>query len=307
MVGASATASQAALSSAGHPYNLRALAQGLNNASWSLRGTRLLEDSSQPCGFFQDACRTENIHATLLLLCLCAIVVLIICAFAFFRHDKEEMITPLCPPLVVRENVLNFTLELEEKVESFIVADFKGEPVCRVAIDCPDPFRTGCTGVAATARVQNVLGQTLATVVARRGTDESQSLALCRAGCEIFGFVVHESPGRFVVRHRTGVHLIALIGDFGNLEVDGINPVGSKVCGFTSKGAKISGYVLQHVDAGLVISAMIAILVSRRLALAEAPPQLPPHRPLSPALVEEAPAPETECATLPAGHAMMAA
>jgi len=130
--------------------------------------------------------------------------------------------------------------------------------------------------VAATARLQNTNDCTLATVVARNVA--GPGIALCRAGCEIFGFVECEDPTRYNVRHRTGVHLLTLLGDFRDVDVHGINPVGSKVCWFKKVGTECRGRVLQHVDAGLVICSLMAVHLHRRIqAGAIAVPCSPPR------------------------------
>lgn len=221
-----------------------------------------------------DSCRIESLHALLLLVGLCTTIVFILCAFAFFREDKEEQITPLCPQLMVHEASLEFTLPLDSKAEMMTIDDLSGKPMCKVAMDYPDPFRPGSSGVAATVRLQSIQDVTLATVVARNVAVLGQGLALCRAGCEIFGFVEPEGQNRYFVRHRTGVHLLTLCGDFDNMDVEGINPVGSKVCWFKQKGDSCQGQVLQHVDAGLVLCSLLATRVHRRLSAASVPPAL---------------------------------
>jgi len=208
-------------------------------------------------------CGVEKLHAVVLFGGLCLTLVVMLCAFAFFREDKEEQITPLCPQLVVRDSDLAFKMPFDEQVEQMKVTNLKGEVIGKVVLDWPDLFRPGSCGVAATARLQNTNDCTLATVVARNVS--GPGIALCRAGCEIFGFVEAEDRCRYNVRHRTGVHLLTLTGDFDKVDVEGINPVGSKVCWFKKVGLECRGRVLQHVDAGLVICSLMAVHLHRRL------------------------------------------
>jgi len=121
--------------------------------------------------------------------------------------------------------------------------------------------------VVATVRLLSDAGVTLATVVASMGT-QGLGLALYRGNSEIFGFVKAEPPRRYHVRHRTGVHLLTLIGDFNVLDLDGTNPVGSRVCAFKTIGGDCNGRVLQHVDAGLILCSLMATYVHRRLTFA---------------------------------------
>lgn len=236
------------------------------NVSWNMRGAWLLQTSVEICGPGQDSCRLESLHALYLLVGICTSIMLIICAFAFFREDKEEQITPLCPQLVVKDGDLSVKLPLNAQADNnMVVTDLNGVTICKVAMDWPDPFRPGASGVAATVRLQNNLDLTLATVVARSVPVVGQGLALCRAGCEIFGFVEPDGPTRYNVRHRTGVHLLTLVGDFVNLDIEGINPVGSKVCWFKQVGNEQTGKILQHVDAGLVLCSLLSTQVHRRL------------------------------------------
>lgn len=227
-----------------------------------------------PPGVNAMLCKSENTEALLLLIILCTAITSIMCAFAFFREDKEEQITPLCPQLLVAEPELRFHLPLGGQADSMVVTDDNGRTRCKVVIDWPDPFRPGTSGVAATVRLQNEMGDLLATVVARNVAMQGQGLALCRSGCEIFGFVEPEmQPNRrYHVRHRTGVHLLTLIGDFASMDIEGINPVGSKVCSLTKLGFECSGKIIQHIDAGLVLCSILATYVHRRLSVTVASP-----------------------------------
>jgi hypothetical protein len=252
----------------------------VGGVQWGMRGAWLLQAKAAVCGHAdslgQDPCNIESVQALILLICLSAGIVSIICAVAFFREDKEEQITPLCPQLVVKDVDQSFSLPLDTQADTMAVTDpASNQPICKVVFDWPDPLRPGGSGVAATARLQNTLDLTLGTVVARNVAVVGQGLALCRAGCEIFGFVEPEGPRRYSVRHRTGVHLLTLTGDFEGIDIEGINPVGSKVCWFKKVGSECQGRVLQHVDAGLVICSLLATHVHQRLTMS-GPPTLPP-------------------------------
>lgn len=227
----------------------------------------MLQDGSKLCDGTLD-CRLESIHLMMLLCSLCVGIVAVVCAFTFIREDKEEQITPLCPQLVVRNTDLKFQIPLDGQGGTFDVTcvDEPQDLICKVAMDWTDPFKTGTSGVAATVRLQNAMDFTVATVVARNVAVVGQSLALCRAGCEIFGFVEPDGDHRYLVRHRTGVHLLTLIGDFETGNIDGLNPVGAKVCTVHRVGGATQGRVLQHVDAGLVIASLLATRVHRLLA-----------------------------------------
>jgi len=245
-------------------------AGGLSGIAWMLQMSSSGCTSSDP-----ELCRAETIHAILLLTFLTVSIIMIICAFVFFREDKEEAITPLCPALVVREEDINFTLPLGSNADNMTVMNLgTGQPICKVLMEWPDPFRPGGQGVVGTARLLNNLDLPLATVVARQVAIMGQGLALCRAGCEIFGFVEPDGPMRYSVKHRTGVHLLTLTGDFASFDIEGINPVGSKVCWFKKVRNECRGRALQHVDAGLVLCSLLATHVHRRL-LATAALQAP--------------------------------
>merc|ERR1719393_1117929 len=107
-------------------------------------------------------CYVERIKVAVVLITLCTTIVLVICAFTFFREDKEEQITPLCPQLVVKENELNFQFEIapegmSSQGEDISVLDSKqpSAVLCKISADFPDPFRGSSHGVAATVRVHN--------------------------------------------------------------------------------------------------------------------------------------------------------
>lgn len=232
-------------------------------ASWLFKKCEL-HDIEDSCSFGS----YEGTTVLILLIGLCAAILIILCTFTFFREDKEEQITPLCPQLVVKDFEMNFKLPLGSEADSMAVTDRKGDSICQVSLDWPDPFRPQSTGVAATIRLQSSAGgAVLATVVARNVAVVGQGLALCRSGCEIFGFVEPEIDRRYHVRHRTGTHLLTLFGDFDAVSIEGINPVGSKVCSIQkSSDGIVYGRVLQHVDAGLVLCALMATHVHKRLA-----------------------------------------
>merc|ERR1719343_1876491 len=139
--------------------------------------------------------------------------------------------------MVVKDSSLTVRVPLPSEAGGVpVVSQSSGECIGKVSLEWPDPFRPSDSGVSATMRLQNAADVTLATVVARNVAVVGQGLTLCRAGCEIFGFVEPDGPRRYHVRHRTGVHLLTLVGDFASLNVEGINPVGSKVCWFKKVG-----------------------------------------------------------------------
>mmetsp|Transcript_34574 Transcript_34574/g.79017 ORF Transcript_34574/g.79017 Transcript_34574/m.79017 type:complete len:370 (-) Transcript_34574:39-1148(-) len=239
-------------------------------------GSRLCSDP--------DECALETTHMILMVGCLSMAIILVICTFNFIREEKEELITPLSPQLMVRERELVFKMPAEPLDASaaaveFEVWDADDKVLCKITMDWPDPFKPGAVpgaaGVAATVRVQNPLDVTLATVVARSVAVVGQGIALCKTGCEIFGFVDVESENKYQVRHRSGVQLLTLVGDFANCDVEGYNPAGTKVCrllreppttsGLGEIGPAIRGRIHQQVDAGLIISSFLATQVHRRL------------------------------------------
>lgn len=242
-------------------------------------GAAFLQQTAQMCDSFS-ACRSESTQALVLLILLCATIATITVLFAFFREDKEEQITPLCPQLVVQREELRFKMDLDLQIQSMastpsetparmdVLDEELDKPICAFFVDWMDPFRQSAGGVAATVRLQSNLDLTLATVVARNIPVVGQGLALCRTGCEIFGFVEPKGNRRYDVRHRTGVHLLTLVGEFGSdFSIEGINPVGSTVCWFKKVAGEhqCRGRVLQSVDAGLIISSILATQVHRRL------------------------------------------
>jgi len=218
-------------------------------------------------------CRADSLHALALMIFLCSAIIAIIFAFAFFREDKEEQITPLCPQMVVREWESHWVLPLETQADSMAITDPDGKIRCKVITDWPDPFRPSSNGIAASVHLQSDSGELLATVVARNVSMQGQGIALCKAGCEIFGFVEPDTsshPRRYYVRHRSGLHLLTLIGDFGAMDVDAVNHVGSVVASFKKDGADCHGRTTQHVDAGLIICSLMAARVHRRLSMSPA-------------------------------------
>lgn len=231
----------------------------------------LQQDCSDRAGsVLMDAvCDDESRQVIIILLSLCALISIIFCLFTFLREDKDEQITPLCPQLIVKEEILKFRLSIDSQEPSIELTNEKGVAICKVAVEWPDPFRNVSSGVAATVRVKNNGGLTLATVIARNVAVAGQGIALCRAGCEIFGFVEPDGPRRYIVRHRTNVTLLSLMGDFSarGADIDGANPAGTVVfkAKIDAESGVLSGHVVQHVDAGLVVCSVLATQVHKRL------------------------------------------
>lgn len=268
------------------PFDSASTLAHSGKASMNLRGLWLLQEAtetlSRTCGPDDPNCSAESAKIMVLFISLCATIAIVICAFNFFREDREEQITPLCPQLVVKDTELKFSLPAlplfsqGESTNNMEVHDNKKSCVCKISMDWPDPFRGSPHGVAATVRLHKS-DMTLATIVARNVAVMGQGLALCRTGCEIFGFVEPEG-NKYIVRHRTGVHLLTLIGSFGPdtsqdpkdqqdiWDIEGFNPVGSKVCSMKKVGDECVGKVTQHVDAGLILCAIMATYVHRRLS-----------------------------------------
>lgn len=221
------------------------------------------------------ACHGESLQVMLVLIFLTTSIVTIMCALNSFREDKEEQITPLCPQMVVKESELAFTMALGSQVEETMdITDQEGKTRCKVLVDYPDPFRPGTSGVAATVRLVNEFGDILGTVVARNVAMQGQGLALCRGSHEIFGFVEPEGhpPKRYHVRHRTGVHMLTLTGDFGEMDIGVFNPARVMVGSVKKVGDECHGRILQHVDSGLVLCSLLATYIHRRLATTAAAP-----------------------------------
>ncbi|CAE7741302.1 phr [Symbiodinium pilosum] len=103
----------------------------------------------------------------------------------------------------------------------------------------------------------------------------SHAFSLCRNHNkdEPFAFVTPEhpeNPRRFFVRHRMGYPLMSLDGDFGpegQINVRGLNKDNYQICGLEKTGSgECQCFVLQHIDAGLVLGALSAIRLHSRLA-----------------------------------------
>jgi len=245
-----------------------------SNVDWGMRDAlQLVQQVIGACdqGY---GCKEDRGTILVILFFLTISILTIVTTFFFFREDKEEQVTPLCPQLVVKDSFLTFKIALDPLAEKLEVItndkDGNHKTIAKVAMDWPDPFRPCASGIASTARLQNTSGLNLATVVARNVAVSGQALALCRSGCEIFGFVEPDTPLRYQVKHRTGVHLLTIAGDFSTWNVDGVNPAGAVVFSAKQEGNFCVGKVQQHVDAGLVICCIIAAHIHRVL---QQPPQ----------------------------------
>lgn len=215
----------------------------------------------QVCGELgSSACQQESLHIALLVSVLCSGLVFVCCLLAVLRDDREDYITPLSPQFVVKRQTLGFKMPADPSdKQSFDVTGLNDEVLCRVFIDWPDIGNQGLNGVTATLRVQSLLDMTIATVVARSVAVVGQSLALCRAGCEIFGFVeVDDTENLFTTRHRTGLPLIKLRHDPESSDLELHNSIGMQVSTLRCDGAHCVGHVCAEVDFGLVLCTVLA-------------------------------------------------
>jgi hypothetical protein len=220
----------------------------------------LLQDSVE-CELGMDVCKAEVFKVLTLLIGLCVCIIVVICLFSFFREDKDEQITPLCPQMVVNTPGFMFKLQLTGAPQSVAVLGADDQPINQVLIDYPAP---AVGGVVAQVRLLDMHSKILATVVARDIGAGAQGLALLR-GHEIFGFVEPEGNNVYQVRHRMGVHLLTLAGDFDEWDVEGANAAETKVCSFRKTGDECRGFVMEQVDSGLVIASLLAIHVHQHL------------------------------------------
>lgn len=266
----------------------------LNPSSVFLESSEQVHRAAAQCQGL--TCGTEGLQVVMVAILLASAIVSIIVALNFFREDKEEQITPLCPQLAV-DSETPFSLVLHRQTETTEVTGLRHR--CRAVIDYPDPFRPGSSGVTATVRLVSDW-DLLATVVVRSVSMQGQGLALCRGGNDIFGFVEPEAhTKRYHVRHRTGVHMMTLAGDFEKMSIGFFNPARVQVGSIKMSGEECSGHVLQQVDAGLVLASFLGAYIHQQLTRYPAPVRspTPPEGPggsaSSPASAAEAEAKES--------------
>lgn len=221
-------------------------------------------------------CYSDQIHLMMLLVLLCLTIGSMLCAFGFFREDKDEMFTPLTPQLVVKKEAqLNMRFPFDTQEENFEIHRMDGEVLCRVALEWPDPFREGSSsnaGVLGSFKIQSAKGNNIAIVKARQHSAMGQSLQLCRPTAheyiaDMFAFIEPEAENRYCIRHRTGYPLLTLSGSFSGpgLHVEGRNKDSALICELKKVGEHCECFVLQYVDAGLVIGGLLAVLLQSRM------------------------------------------
>lgn len=229
----------------------------------SLRGQWVSLRQQQSCT--GASCIAQNIEVVVLTCGLLTGIILVLVSFACMREDKEEQILPLCPHLMVTKPKLDFNLALSAFSNHCNVLDVEGDLLCEVSVDVPEHPKSE---VLAVARLQGIGETTLATVIIRNvSSGAGQSIALVRAGCEIFGFVEPVDPNVYKVMHRSGVHLLTLRGNFDMIDIEALNPANTPVAMIRQKGRRLFGRIMQHVDAGLVIACFLATQVHRSLRM----------------------------------------
>jgi hypothetical protein len=218
-----------------------------------------------------DECRAEGIKALALFIALSITIVTVLCMFAFFREDKEEQITPLSPQMIVKDEDKAFTLTLTSAVSQMLMTDTSGKVFLRASVDYPDPDRPQASGVAARAGIKDDRDVMVATVLARR-SGPHLSIVICRASYDIFGFPEQDQDpdarGTYKVRHKTGLDLLFLSGNFDTMQVEGKAPAGTTICRFgrRQEDSEVTGSVLQGYDVGLVFAALLGVKIHHRLS-----------------------------------------
>lgn len=249
--------------------------------AWSGLGRAVVLLVNKECNF-PDACADEvqKLQALVILLVLCALVVTVSCSFRFLKEDVEELITPLCPALEVRNKMQSIRLVIDKQINSIPVVDENAKEMCSIAVAWPDPFLMNSNRVASTACLQNNMGVTHATLAARSISCSGRSLVLCRGKDEIFGFIEHVGPGSYVVKHRTEVPLLTLVGDFREIDIEVLNASGSPVSWFKGIGGNnCHGKIQNGVDMGLMLLALLATQVHQQfLCFSETSPGALPLR-----------------------------
>lgn len=252
-------------------------AVGLAMPPGTLRGRALLlQEHMAHCGeesFPQlpECDMQDKLSAMILLISLVVCLGFVVTANVFFRENKEELIVPLCPSLMADE-MRFLKLPMSTDADRFDVADLDGRHVCSVKIEWPDPFEVEAQEIAAKASLHTARGILLAQVVAQLDGFIGYELKLCRASNEVFGFVEAESETKYRVRSRMAdVHLMTLEGDFEEYVVDGCNPSGALICSVRVKDGACVCTVHEYIDAGLVLSVLLAVHIHRRLASGESP------------------------------------
>mmetsp|Transcript_21711 Transcript_21711/g.49410 ORF Transcript_21711/g.49410 Transcript_21711/m.49410 type:complete len:370 (+) Transcript_21711:86-1195(+) len=236
----------------------------LRNAPSSWSDGRSLSEASL-CSIFDvsDECRSEYRAICALFLLLSSLLALVSYLLCVVREELDVHITPLTPQLIVKSADTQITIPWDETSPVCDVREQSGDLLCRVFSEFPN-YQTSSTQVS--LRLESAAGCDLAVLLALRALPEEQQLALCRVGCETFGFVVPEAKDRYSVQHRTGMILLTLVGDFSTGRVEIFNPMGTKVCRFEKVDGSLAAHVEQGVDAGLIVTSYLATQVHRRMS-----------------------------------------
>jgi len=200
----------------------------------------------------------------MLLAILVVCLVLVVVFNLFVREIKDEMV-PLCPSLV-KDTMRFMRLPINTDADSFDVTDTEDSHMCSVKIEWSDPFKEESQDAAARASIRNSKGIMLAQVIAQFDGVVGYELRLCRASKEPFGFVRAESETKYHVGSRlTNTPIMTLDGDFEEYAVDGFNPAGALICSIRVREGKAVCMVLEYIDAGLILSVLLAVHIHRRL------------------------------------------
>lgn len=225
-------------------------------------------------------CTVENAHILELFLLLSMSIFFTLFMYTHMREDKEELLTPLCPQLVVKHQALDFKFDLGPNLDEIKVWTSDDKLICKLNTSWPDARQSGPSGAAATLRLQDPYGHTLCCVVLRSVAVRGQGICFCRASLvqEIFGFLeptVAAVPEqhRYVVQHRSKTMLYMLTGHLDSEpgDVTALSASGVEVCTLQRVRSgtdtnSVVGRCSQNVDAGLLICSAIASVLHQRLA-----------------------------------------
>lgn len=176
------------------------------------------------------------------------------------NKDKQQQPVLLCPSLVVPQGMdlvfaIRSALSQQRQELDFNILDLQGAPLCRVVVAERGERKAPCCGIF----LQTLTRMPLAVVNTEQLYAGSGPPSICRPNGSLFGVLKHNGSAGYSLKHTSGRRLLEFTGDFRRKSATAVDSSGLRVCVTEPNDQGYQIRIGPRVDAGMVISCLLAI------------------------------------------------
>jgi hypothetical protein len=184
--------------------------------------------------------------------------------------DKDKGAILLCPSLVVPQGMdlvfaIRSALTQQRQEMDFNILDLQGAPLCRVVVAEKGERKAPCCGIF----LQTLTRMPLAVVNTEQLYAGTGPPSICRPNGSLFGVLKHNGSAGYSLKHTSGRRLLEFSGDFRGKSITVAEPSGLRVCVTEPSDQGYQIRIGPKIDAGMVISCLLAIDKLEGFALAD--------------------------------------